>query len=266
LKPPEKRESVYNMFTDALLYFIVMIFALLIGSFLNVLIFRLPRGESIIRPGSHCTSCNHKLMTKDLLPLFSYAWLRGRCRYCGVRISRRYPLVEILTAVFFLRVFLENGLSLETAIGCIFLSVLTVAAVSDMEKGIIPDLITCPGIIAGLFLSYFTIGIKSSLMGALAFSGLYILAAVISRGGMGGGDIKLAGLIGAFTGIQGALLVFAISALLGGIWALFLLLRRKAGPETEISFGPFLALAATMVWFYEQEIVSFYWYIIGQAY
>lgn len=244
------------------IYLFITIFALLIGSFLNVLIYRLPRGESVVWPGSHCTACGHRLGAGDLLPVFSYIWLRGKCRYCGEKINLRYPLVEILTAFLFILIYSKWGLSVQTLSGCIFSAILLAAAFTDINEGIIPDRLNYPGIILGLFLSLFTIGLKSALIGTIVFAGILFLIALISRGGMGGGDIKMAGLIGAFTGWKGALMVLLISSLLGGVWAVFLLLSGKAGRGAAIKFGPFLALSAWLVWMYNQQIITFYWQLL----
>jgi prepilin signal peptidase PulO-like enzyme (type II secretory pathway) len=150
------------------------------------------------------------------------------------------------------------GWTVHTLAGLIFTSLLVIVTFTDIEAGIIPDFITYPALVAGLILSWFTIGFQDSFVGALILGGVFLIVALISRGGMGGGDIKLGAVIGAFVGIPGILLVFVISSLLGGIWALALLISRKVGRKSAIKFGPFLALAAWMVWMYEEEIVSLY--------
>ncbi|PKM78581.1 MAG: prepilin peptidase [Firmicutes bacterium HGW-Firmicutes-15] len=234
---------------------IVIIFALLIGSFLNVVIYRIPRKESVLWPGSHCPACEQGLKIGDLMPVISYVWLGGRCRYCRDRISPRYLLVEILTVITFLLVFLKWGISVETGTGWIFTAILTITAFTDLDEGIIPDLITCPGIVIGLLLSPYMIGIKSSALGAIIFSGICISIAILSHGGMGGGDIKLAGFIGTFTGYGGSMITLIIASVAGGIWAAILLWQGKAHRKTAIKFGPFLSVAAWLVWMYEIEIL-----------
>jgi leader peptidase (prepilin peptidase)/N-methyltransferase len=231
---------------------------LIIGSFLNVMIYRLPRGESLLGPRSHCPVCEHPLSIIDLIPLLGYLFRRGRCAYCSEPISLRYPLVELLTAILFVNIHWYFAWTVHTLAGLIFTSILLVAAFTDIETGIIPDFITYPALVAGLVLSCFTIGFQDSFVGALILGGVFLIVALISRGGMGGGDIKLGAVIGAFVGIPGVLLVFVISSLLGGIWALALLTSRKAGRKSAIKFGPFLALAAWMVWMYQEELISLY--------
>jgi len=238
---------------------LLFITGLVFGSFLNVLIYRIPRGESVVWPGSHCPACGHELKAWDLVPVASYIWLKGRCRYCKGKISICYPIVELLTAVTFLLVYLRWGLSIELGVGWVFTALLIVAAVTDINGGIIPDKLTYPGIIMGILFSFFTIGIKSSILGMLIFSGLFLITAIISGGGMGGGDIKLAAVIGAFTGPIGILMVFIISSLLGGLWAVVLLVEGNADRKTAIKFGPFLSGAAWMVWMYGNRILECYW-------
>ncbi|NLG33624.1 MAG: prepilin peptidase [Syntrophomonadaceae bacterium] len=236
----------------------IVIFALLLGSFLNVLIYRLPREESIVFPGSRCPSCSHSLKWTDLIPVVSFLALKGRCRYCNASISRRYPAVEVITAVSFVLVFIKWGYSLETLGGWGLNLVLISSAFIDLEHGIIPDSITYPSIIAGLVLAFFTVGLKSSLGGLALFAGILFLLAVLSGGGMGGGDIKLAGVIGAFAGFQGALTAFFISSIAGGIYSVILILAKKAGRKTMVKFGPFLALAGFFAYNYSREIWTVY--------
>lgn len=224
-----------------------------------MVIYRLPRGESVVWPGSHCAACQHPLKALDLIPVLSYLLLKGQCRYCSQKISPRYPLVEIITALLFLLVHWNFAWTVQTLAGCIFTSVLVVVSFTDIEKGIIPDLITYPAAIVGLILSFYTIGIKEALLGALLFSAAFFIVALVSRGGMGGGDIKLAAVIGAFVGLPGIFLVFVISSLLGGFWAIRLLLQGKASRKTAIKFGPFLAVAAWLVWMYGLQMMTFYW-------
>ncbi|HEX3012196.1 MAG TPA: prepilin peptidase, partial [Syntrophomonadaceae bacterium] len=238
-----------------LIFFII---GLLVGSFLNVVIYRVPRGESIIWPGSHCTKCGHELKPTDLVPVLSYLLLRGKCRYCREQITIRYPLVELLTAFTFYLIYLKSGLTVGTAAGCVLTSILIVAAFTDIDEGIIPDVITYPGMVLGLTFSFFTIGAKMSFAGMLAFGIVFLLIAVLSHGGMGGGDVKLVAAIGAFVGLKGALLAFIISSLAGGIWAAGLLILGKAGRKTELRFGPFLSLAGCLTYMYGPELLRLY--------
>ncbi|HZK44484.1 MAG TPA: prepilin peptidase [Syntrophomonadaceae bacterium] len=242
---------------------LIFIFGLIIGSFLNVLIYRIPRRESIIWPGSHCAECGHKLSYKDLVPLFSYIFSKGKCRYCGNQIHYTYPLVEIITAVVFVLIFINGGLSVWTLVGWIFISLLIVASFTDISAGIIPDLLTYPGIILGLALSFFTIGIKLALIGSISFSLVFFLIVVLSKGGMGGGDVKLAAVIGAFVGPSGSFLVFVLASLLAMLWVIPLLIKNRATRKTAIKFGPFLAIAAGLAYIYGSKILSSYLSFFG---
>ena len=238
--------------------FIVGALGLIFGSFLNVAIYRIPRGESVVWPGSHCPVCGNNLKALDLIPVLSYLWLHGRCRYCQAKISHCYPLIELLTAVSFLMVYVKAGTLMATLAGWIFTSILIIVSFTDLNDGIIPDLITYPGIIIGLCLSPFTLGIKSAALGSVIFAGIFLGTAIISRGGMGGGDIKLAGVIGAFIGLTGSITTLIISSLAGGIWAASLLCQRKADRKTAVRFGPFMAVSAWLVWLYGEQILDFY--------
>jgi leader peptidase (prepilin peptidase)/N-methyltransferase len=166
--------------------------------------------------------------------------------------------VEILTAISFLLIYHKSGLSIATGAGWLFTMLLITSAFIDADTGIIPNKITYPGIIVGLVLSYFTVGVSSALLGGLLFGGILLLAALISRGGMGGGDIKLAAMVGIFTGFKGAFLAFILSSVLGGVWAVVLLLRGKANRQTAIRFGPFIALTAWVIWTYGPQITNYY--------
>ncbi|SHG66282.1 type 4 prepilin peptidase 1 Aspartic peptidase. MEROPS family A24A [Thermosyntropha lipolytica DSM 11003] len=193
------------------------------------------------------------------MPVLSYLWLKGRCRYCQGVISPLYPLVEALTGVLFLLIYIQYGVSFTSLSGMVLVSFLLPASFIDIEHGIIPDKITYTGFMAGIVLSFFTIGFKSAFLGGLVFSLFYLVIALVSRGGMGGGDVKLAALIGSFVGLEGILAVFIISSLAGGIFALMLLLTGRGNRRTEIKFGPFLAFSAYLVWMYGSDIINLYW-------
>ncbi|MEN6349746.1 MAG: prepilin peptidase [Syntrophomonas sp.] len=234
----------------------------MIGSFLNVLIYRLPRKESIVWPGSRCVACGHKLGIRDLIPIFSYLGLKGKCRYCQGEIAVSYPLVEGLTALSFLLVFDRWGFTLAAGGGCFFTGLIIVAAFTDMKDGVIPDSITYPGLITGILLSCFLGSISTAILGSAFFGGFLLLIAVLSRGGMGGGDVKLAAVIGAFLGLKGAVMVLVLSSFLGAIWVLPLLFKGKADRKTAVKFGPFLSLAAWVVMLWGNDILCWYWSIL----
>ncbi len=244
---------------DTAAYIIVFTVGLLFGSFTNVIIARMPVGESIIFPPSHCPSCHKRLSAVDLVPVLSWLFLRGHCRYCQERISIRYPLVEILCALLFIGVYLRWGLSVTTLSGFIFSVILLAAAFIDIDHWIIPDRLTYPGIVIGLMLSFWTLGFLPALYGTLAFGGLMLVIALVSNGGMGGGDIKMAAAIGAFTGIKGAAVTLLLASLLGAIFGLGVMLINKTGRKTPIKFGPFLALSAYIAYLFADAI--FLWYL-----
>ena len=239
-------------------YIFVIAIGLIVGSFLNVIIDRIPRQESIIWPASHCPICGHDLPARDLIPILNYLLLRGCCRFCKDPITLRCPLVELLTPVSFGLIYLKSGISLETGAGWIFTAMLLTVACTDIEEEMIPDFITYPAIVIGLLLAHSTIGLQSAVLGLVLFTGTLLAVAVLSAGGMGGGDIKLAGVIGAFLGPVGAGMTLVISSLTGGLWAACLLGQGKAERKSTIRFGPFLAGAAWLVWMYQEEILVWY--------
>ncbi|WP_243140215.1 prepilin peptidase [Candidatus Syntrophocurvum alkaliphilum] len=171
-------------------------------------------------------------------------------------------MVEIITAVCFILIFVEHNLSLNLLIGCLLVSILICSSFTDITTGLIPNRLTYFGVIAGLSLSYFTIGLKESLLGIAFLFGIYLLAAIISQGGLGGGDIKLAAAIGAFTGLKGSFFVFIIASIIGGVWASLLLISKKASLKTAIKFGPILSIAAFIVWMYLEQLINLYMSII----
>lgn len=243
------------------LFYIAITFGLglLFGSFTNVIICRLPVGESIIFPSSHCPHCNEPLKARDLVPVLSWLFLKGRCRYCDARISPRYPWVEILCAFLFIGVYLRWGLHGETITGWVFTVILLAAAIIDLDHGIIPDHLTYPGIVIGLILSCFTtLGLLQALGGTLVFGGLLYLVLFLSNGGMGGGDVKMAAMIGAFTGLAGSAVTIMLASLAGAIFGSILIAVTKSGRKTPIRFGPFLAVAAYIAYLYADTIVLWY--------
>jgi len=243
---------------ETVIYITVAAVGLIFGSFTNVLIARIPAGESIVTPPSHCPRCRHRLGVLDLVPVLSWLFLRGKCRYCGEGISPRYPLVELLTAVLFMGVFLRWGISAHTLAGWALTVILVSSAFIDLDEGIIPDVITIPGVILGLAVSFFTIGFFPALWGALAFGGTLLLVAVISNGGMGGGDVKLAAVIGAFTGLPGAVITLLLSSFLGAVFGIALMLMGRAGRKTPVKFGPFLAIGAYTAYLFSNQIAAWY--------
>lgn len=243
---------------ETVTYLAVAAVGLIFGSFTNVIIARIPHGESVVTPSSHCPRCGHRLGVLDLVPVLSWLFLKGKCRYCQEAISIRYPAVELLTAALFMGVFLRWGISAYTLAGWALTVILVSSAFIDLDEGIIPDVITIPGVVLGLVVSFVTIGFFPALWGALAFGGVLFLAAVVSNGGMGGGDVKLAAVIGAFTGLPGAVITLLLSSFLGAVFGIALMLMGRAGRKTPVKFGPFLAVAAYTAYLFSNEIVAWY--------
>jgi leader peptidase (prepilin peptidase)/N-methyltransferase len=239
---------------------IVFLFGLTIGSFCNVVIYRLPLGESIIAPGSHCRSCGNSIRPWDNIPLLSYFILKGQCRFCKERISTRYPAVEFTSGMLFVLLWLKFGFSLSLASYALLSSALVVVALIDLDHKIIPDIISLPGIAVGLSLSLWFLPITplASLFGFLTGGILFYLIAVVSKGGMGGGDIKLIAMIGAFLGWQGVLFTIFSGALLGSLVGVTLMLLGKKGRKDKVPFGPFLSCGAILFMLAGDNLLNWY--------
>ena len=232
-----------------------------VGSFLNVCIYRLPRRESLVLPGSRCSYCTAPIRWHDNIPLLSFLLLGGRCRACKATISWRYPLVEAATVLLFVLVWTRFGLTLEGLRAVLLVSALVVVAFIDLEHRIIPDRVTLPGIVLGLIGAWFLPpGIISSAVGTVVGGGLFYLIALVSRGGMGGGDIKLAAMLGAFLGWQAGLLAIFFGVLAGGVVGVVLLVLRLRGRKDAIPFGPFLAFGGVVALFWAAPILR--WYLL----
>lgn len=238
----------------------VFVTGLLIGSFLNVCIYRLPRGESIVSPGSHCPTCHQRLKPWELIPLLSYFFNHRVCRYCGEKISFQYPVIEFLTGVVYLLIYWRFGLSPRSFLLAIFSSALIVIALIDARHRQIPDLITLPGLVIGLLGALFfqQTTFLDALLGVTVGGGLFFLIAVISRGGMGGGDIKLIAFVGSFLGLSGTLLTIFLGSLFGSLFGIYLIIFQRAHRKTMIAYGPFLAMAAFLTALYADELVKQY--------
>jgi len=257
-------------------YILLFVLGALIGSFLNVCIYRIPRNQSIIWPSSRCTSCHNPIRYYDNIPVFSYYFLlRGRCRSCKEKISGRYPFVEALNAFFYMLVFWRFGPGWISAVYCLLCSALIVITFIDFDFQIIPDRITLPGIPLGLiagsfllpdpFLRSTALGYKASLIGALIGFSLFYLVAFLSikilkKEGMGGGDIKIMAMLGAFLGWKAVILTTFLGSLFGSIIGIGLMVFRGREKGSLIPFGPFLALGALISLFFGQEILIWYLY------
>ena len=261
-------------------YLFIVLFGLIIGSFLNVCIYRIPRGGSIMSPSrSYCPHCNHQLNVLDNIPVFSYIFLRGKCRYCKVSISPRYMIVELLTAGIFAFI-LYKGMNLHKSQfdvamyilkACIFSAFLIVISFIDIEHEEIPDKVVYPGLIIGLLLMvYISIMDKNikliafSVLGAVAGAVVIILIAILGKAifrkeAMGGGDITLMAMIGMYVGLWPSIpLTIILASILGSVVGMILIAFRKKNSDGHIPFGPFLSTGALITMLYGNELWSFY--------
>jgi len=242
------------------------IFGAAIGSFLNVCIYRIPSKQSIIKPRSKCPHCDHPLRVYDNIPIVSFLWLKGKCRNCSGPISWRYPFVEVLTALLALLLFIKFGLTLIFLVNFLFVAVLIVITFIDLDHQIIPDVITLPGIPL-FFLT--AIGIcrvqwLEALLGLLLGGGFLFIIAVVyelitKREGMGGGDIKLLAMIGAFFGWKSLIFILLFSSLFGAIIGIITMLIKKQDMKYAVPFGPFLSAAAVVYVFCSESITRVLW-------
>jgi leader peptidase (prepilin peptidase)/N-methyltransferase len=239
---------------------IALMFGLIIGSFCNVVTYRLPQGKSIVTPGSQCRSCGNAIRPWDNIPLLSYLLLNGRCRACREPISPRYPAVEFISGMLFVWLYFKFGFSVLFAVYALMASTLLVVALIDFDHKIIPNIITLPGIAIGLGLSLWALPITplASLLGLLIGGTLFYLIALVSKGGMGGGDIKLIAMIGAFLGWQGVLFTIFSSALLGSLVGMMLILLGKKGRKDKVPFGPFLSCGAILFMLCGDALIHWY--------
>ncbi|MBI2265811.1 MAG: prepilin peptidase [Armatimonadetes bacterium] len=242
---------------------IAFAYGLFIGSFLNVCILRLPRGESIVKPPSHCTSCGEPLKPWHNIPLLSYLFLRGRCRTCGIPFSSRYFWVELLTGLGVGFLFCRLGLSLEFFVSALFFALLVVIFFIDLDHQLILDSTSFLGIALGLLSSLFRGIFWDALIGVLVSAALFYVIAIVSvrafqKEGMGGGDVKLAALIGAFLGWKLALLSFFVSFFLGAVVGIALMAARIIRRKEYIPFGPFMAVGAMVAYLWGAEILNWY--------
>ncbi len=242
-----------------------LVFGMLVGSFLNVCICRMPKNESVVSPPSHCPHCSYQIRWYDNIPLVSYLFLRGKCRGCGAHISLQYPLVELLNGLLTMLLFLRFGPTLAFATLFLLCSALVVITFIDIEHQIIPDEISLPGIAVGFVLSFFLKGHTwlNSLLGILLGGGSLLLVAysyqrLTGKEGMGGGDIKLLAMMGAFLGWKAVPFIIFASSLIGSIVGVSIMLFQKKDSKLAIPFGPYLAFAAVLYIFYGNLIIRWY--------
>jgi len=264
----------------------IFLFGLIIGSFLNVCILRIPRAESIVLPPSHCPVCNAAIEPYDNIPVVSWLLLRGRCRKCKVRISPLYPTVELATGLLFVACYLVFGFTAEGLKWAIFAALMVILTVTDFRERILPDKVNFVGLALGLLISLFTkpvdgtahwlsgllftypppppvISFVDALLGAIVASGLLWLVAegyfrARGREGMGLGDVKMMAMAGAFLGLQRALLTILLGSLLGSLIGAVVIAVGKKGRDFELPFGTFLGAGAMLVVFFGSATLSWY--------
>lgn len=270
--PANRGKIDSNMFGLGVVFFILL--GIVVASFLNVCIDRLPANQSLVFPASHCAACGRRLSARDLIPVFSYLWLRGRCRYCQAPIPRRILWVEIGTGALFGCFFWHYGWSVELPLALFYTALFIVLAVIDLEHHLILNKIVYPATAAALIISIFLppsrlvypdglatslpqLGIVQAAIGGGAGLVLFSLIGLLSRGGMGWGDAKMAALIGVITGYF-VLLPLLLAVILGGLAAVILLLSGLRKRKEGIPFGPFLSLATLITLLWGSDLVNWY--------
>lgn len=244
------------------IYIVIFFFGAIIGSFLNVCIYRIPKEQSIVYPPSHCTNCNTRLKWKDLIPIFSYLFLRGKCRYCKDKVSVKYPFIETLTAIVFLITYINYGLSLYFMKYIILWCFLIVISVIDLNTQEVYFKTTAPVIIIGLTFAIiekimYSIPLWNYLLGGVIASTI-IAFIVYAIGGMGEGDIEIAALCGIFIGWKYSIIMLMLSFIIGAIIGVLLIVSKKKSRKDYIAFGPFIALSSFIVAFYGIHILNYY--------
>jgi len=244
---------------------LIFILGLIVGSFSNVCIYRIPRNESIVYPASHCPKCRSNISPKDNIPLLSYILLKGRCRNCKSKISIQYPIVEFLTGLIYLIIYLTYDLSVQTLIYIILSSALIIIAFIDLNEQIVSDVISLPGIVLGLILSFFVsyISFIDSALGVFVGGGIILIigmggSVIFKKEAMGGGDVKLAAMIGAFLGWRYIIISLFLGFFLGALVGIFLILSKIKSREDVIPFGPFIVLGSLITLLWGEMIISWY--------
>lgn len=241
---------------------IFFIYGLFIGSFLNVCIFRIPAGISIVKPPSSCGSCGHRLNYIDMLPVINYIINKGKCRYCKSPYSIQYPLIELLNGILYALVVLKYGFSTNSILYCLIISLLITISIIDLKHKIIPDSLNITGAIIGII--YIILDktiIFDRLIGLGIGLGLFLAIAVLTNA-MGGGDIKLMAVLGFIFGIKGVLFITLFSFITGAIISVALLITKVKSRKDEIPFGPFISLSALIYIFCGSQIINWYLNII----
>lgn len=237
-----------------MIYVLLFIIGIIFGSFYNVVGLRLSKEESIVFPPSHCTKCNHQLKTLDLIPIFSYIFLKGKCRYCKDKISIKYPIFEFITGVLFVLSYIKFSFTIEFLISIIFCSMLVIITVSDIDSFIIPDQVL---LVSGVLLfaiyifTYKTFAFDYLKDGVISFIFMYAVKLignfVFKKESMGDGDIKLMGVVGMVIGYKKVIIALFLAAYLGMPYAIYIMIKKNINHE--LPFGPFLSLASIILLF-----------------
>jgi leader peptidase (prepilin peptidase)/N-methyltransferase len=247
------------------MHIFAILFGLALGSFANVCIYRIPRRKSIIHPPSSCPKCGRRIRFYDNIPLLSYLILRGKCRYCSYPIPLQYPLVELILGLLSLALFIRYGLSYQYVFFFLFTASLVVISFIDLQHQIIPDVLSLPGVVVGFGVSFLPgqVSWVDSLIGIVAGGGFLFLVAVVferltGKEGMGGGDVKLLAMLGAWMGWRSLPFVVLVSSLAGVFIGGGSLLLAGKGYRIRIPFGPFLSLGALVIFFFGPELTRWY--------
>lgn len=267
----------YMIFPKLFVSVFTFLFGIVIGSFLNVLIYRIPKGENFVKANSHCMSCNHRLYPKDLVPLFSWIFLGGKCRYCKAKISPQYPIVEVLTGAGFTAIYwLATDCKVNLAlIGyCIAFAALLVTAVIDFRTMEIPDSMWITVFVGAVFV-YIQELINDGgfeldcflvrFIGIFAASGILLILALITKGGMGGGDIKLMAACGFLLGWKQVILALIMGAAIGTLYLIFMAIKNKGKVPRKVPFAPHLSVAVVICFFAGEQIIDWYLNMCGMA-
>ena len=239
----------------------IFILGLILGSFFNVCIYRIPKEQSISYPPSHCTNCQNKIKWYDLIPVLSYVILGGKCRHCKEKISIRYPVIELLTAFLFLAIYIKYGLSLLTLKYIILASFLIIIGMIDFDTTDVYDITTIPAIVLGIIFVLYAVIQKMDwqflVLGGLVGGGFIALIILLTKG-MGWGDAEICLFCGLFLGLKLTVLMLFLSMLLGGVIGIILIILKIKGRKDYIPFGPFIAMATMITILYGQNIIDFY--------
>ena len=241
--------------------FFFFILGSVLGSFFNVVIYRLPQGKSIISPSSHCPVCGAKLKVWHNIPIVSYILLKGRCYYCKEKISLRYPIVEATTGILLVLIFLKTGLNLKLLWAAVFLLSLVPVFFIDLDHQIIPDVFSLGGIVWGIFMSLVNLSyipLKEAILGAVVCGGIFLVVHIASKGGMGLGDVKLAAAFGANFGWKLGIVSLFLSVLFGAVIGITLIATGKKKRKDKIPFGPFMVMAAYATFFFGKTLLKWY--------